>query len=86
MLHDTDSFAIYIKTEDFYEGIADDVKKWFDKSNYDEDDKRLFPIGEKKSSDFKDELEGKIVKELVGIRAKACVMSKHNNFQQNILA
>ena len=50
MLHDTDSFAIYIKTEDFYEGIADDVKKWFDTSNYDEDDKRLLPIGEKKKS------------------------------------
>ena len=26
---DTDSFAIYIATEDFYKGIANDVKKWF---------------------------------------------------------
>ena len=26
---DTDSFIIHIKTEDFYEDIADDVKKWF---------------------------------------------------------
>ena len=30
---DTGSFLIYIKTEDFYEDIADDVEK-FDKSNY----------------------------------------------------
>ena len=27
---DTDSFIIYIKTEDFYEDIADDVEKRFD--------------------------------------------------------
>ena len=32
---DTDSFAIYIKTEDFYEDIAGDVERWFDTSNYD---------------------------------------------------
>ena len=25
-----------LKTEDFYEGIANDVKKWFDTSNYSE--------------------------------------------------
>ena len=32
----TDSFVIYIKTEDFYENIANDVERWFDTSNYDE--------------------------------------------------
>ena len=42
---DTDSFVIHIKTEDFYEGIADDVKKWFDASNYSKDDNRLLLIG-----------------------------------------
>ena len=31
---DTDSFVIYIKTEDFHKDIANDVKKWFDTSNY----------------------------------------------------
>ena len=30
---DTDSFVIYIETEDFYKDIADDVKRWFDTSN-----------------------------------------------------
>ena len=30
----TDSFIIYIKTEDFFEDIADDVEKRFDTSNY----------------------------------------------------
>ena len=38
---DTDSFIIHIRTEDFYEGNADDVEKWFDTSNYSENDKRL---------------------------------------------
>ena len=37
---DTDSFIIHIKTEDFSKDIANDVKKWFDLSNYDENDKR----------------------------------------------
>ena len=31
---DIDSFTIHIKTEDFYEDIADDVEKRFDTSNY----------------------------------------------------
>ena len=31
---DTDSFIIYIKTEDFYKDIADYVEKRFDTSNY----------------------------------------------------
>ena len=33
---DTDSFVIYIETEDFYEDIANDVETWFDTSNYNE--------------------------------------------------
>ena len=31
---DTNSFIMHIKTEDFYEDIADDNKKRFDTSNY----------------------------------------------------
>ena len=51
---DTDSFGIHIKTED----VADDVKKWFDTSNYSKDDSRLLLIGwnEIKIDLFKDEL------------------------------
>ena len=69
---DTDSFVIYIKTEDFYKDIANDVERWFDTSNYDENDKRLVPIGKnnKVYGLFKDELGGKIMIEFVGLRAK----------------
>ena len=69
---DTESFIIYIKTEDFYKGIACDVGKWFDTSNYDEDDKRPLPIGKNKKIIvlLKDELGGKIIKEFVALRAR----------------
>ena len=69
---DTDSFIIHIITEDFFEDIAGDVKKWFDTSNYDDIDKRPLPIGMNKRvyGFFKDELGGKIMKEFVALRAK----------------
>ena len=35
---DTDSFVIHIKTEDFFEDISNDIERWFDTSNYDEND------------------------------------------------
>ena len=71
---DTDSFIIHIITEDFFEDIAYDVERWFDTPNYDENDKRPLPIGKKKKKViglFKDELEGKIIKEFCALRAKS---------------
>ena len=55
---DIDSFIIHIITEDFYEDIANDVERWFDICNYDEEDKRPLIIRKnKKVIDlFKDEL------------------------------
>ena len=43
---DTESLVIHIKTEDFYENIANDVEKKFDTSNY--EDNRLLPVWTKK--------------------------------------
>ena len=70
---DTDSFLLHIITKDFYENITVDVEKWFDTSNYDENDKRPLPVGKnKKVNDFfKDELGGKIMKEFCALRPKA---------------
>ena len=69
---DKDSFTIHIKTEDFYEDTADDIVKWFDSSNYSEDDKKPLPRGMNKKviGLFKDELGGKIIKEFVALRPK----------------
>ena len=70
---DTDSFIISIETEDFYKDIANDVEKWYDTSNYDENDERPLPIGKNKKVIvlFKDELGGKIMTEFIALRAKA---------------
>ena len=67
---DTDSFIIYIKTENFYKDIADDVECKFDTSNYEVD--RPLPAGENKKviGLMKDELGGKIIKEFVAFRPK----------------
>ena len=52
--------------------IANDVDKWFDTSNYSENDKKPFLIckNEKVTRLFKDELGGKIMQEFVGLRAR----------------
>ena len=42
---DTDSFIIYIKNQDFFQDISNDVEKWFGTSNFDKNDKRPLPIG-----------------------------------------
>ena len=69
---DTDSFVIYIITEDFFEDIADDVKTLFDTSSFHENDKRSLPIdkNEKTPGPFKLELGGQIVMKVVALRAK----------------
>ena len=66
----TDSFIIDIKTEDNYEGIADDVEKRFDTSNYKID--RLLSTGKNKKviGLMKDELGGKIMTEFIALRSK----------------
>ena len=68
----TDRFIINIKTQDFYEDIADNVEEWFDTSNYDKKDKRPVPtrINKNVLGMFKDELGGKIMEEFVALRAK----------------
>ena len=68
---DTDSFIMPIKTEDFYEDIANDVEKRFDTSNYEAN--ILLPEGKNKKviGLMKDELGGKIMTEFVALRPKA---------------
>ena len=66
----TDSFIIYIKTEDFYKDIAHDVECKFDISNYEVG--RPLPTGKNKKviGLMKDELGRKIIKEFVALRPK----------------
>ena len=70
---DTECFVYHIKTKDFYEDIAEDVKERFDTSGYHKEDARpLLPVGlNKKVTGFmKDELRSKIMTEFVALRPK----------------
>ena len=66
----TVSFIVYIKTDDIYKEIAEDVETRFDSSNYEL--VRPLPKGKNKKGIglMKDELRGKIMAKFVGLRAK----------------
>ena len=76
-----DSFIIYIKTEDVYEGIADDLEKIFDTSNHEVDRPLPTRKNKKVSGLMKDELEGKNMTECAALRRKTypCLMNGSNN-------
>ena len=68
---DTDSFVMYIKTNDFYKYISNDVECKFDTSNYIAN-RRPLHIGKNKKviGLMKDELGGEIITEFTGLRTK----------------
>ena len=61
-----------IQTEDFYKDISGDVKDRFDTSGYPSDHPSDIPSGFNKKviGRFKDEVNGDIIDEFVGLRAK----------------
>ena len=67
---DTNCFNVYIKTNNVYKDIAEDVETRFDTSNYEQN--RPLPKGKntKVISVMKDGSRGKIMKEFVGLQAK----------------
>ena len=71
---DTGSFIIHFVTEDFHEDIVNDVERWFDTSNYNENKTgpRPLPIDKNKKviGLFKNELGGKIMEEFCALKAK----------------
>ena len=72
MLYNTDSVINYIKAEDFFEDISNDVEKWFDTSNYNKKNKIPLPIRKNKKVPglFKHELGGKLITEFVALGPK----------------
>ena len=70
----------YTDTDSFI--ISNDVKVWYDRSNYDENDKRPLAIGKNKKviGLFKDEVGGRILKEFCALKAKTCsYLIDHNS-------
>ena len=71
---DTDSFIVYIKTDDIYKDIEKDVETRFDTSNYELD--RLLPKGKTKIIELmKDELGRKVMTKFVGLGAKTYIVT-----------
>ena len=67
---DADSFIIYIKTEDVYEDIANDVEKRFDTSNYEIMKPLLIGKNKKIIRSLKHELGGRIMTKFLELRPK----------------
>ena len=73
LLTDTDSLMYEIQTEDFYKDISRDVKDRFDTSGYPSNQSSSISSGFNKKvlGMFKDEVDGDIIDEFVGLRAKS---------------
>ena len=68
---DTDCFIVYIKANDIYKDIAEDVETRSDTSNYDLDRPLPKENYKKVIGSMKDELGRKIMIKFVGLRAEA---------------
>lgn len=68
---DTDSFVYEIYTNDFYHDLKYNFLKYFDTSNYDNNNDFKLPLMNKKVPGlFKDEMAGKCISDFVGLRSK----------------
>ena len=78
---DTDSLVYHIKTEDFYADISNNVELRFDTSGYDKADDRSLSIGvnTKVIGLMKDEVGGKIMTEIFGLRPKSYAHRKFDS-------
>ena len=81
---DTDSFTVYIKTNDIYKDIAEDVEISFDTSNNQLD--RPLPKGKNKKliGLMKDELGGKIMPGFVRLRAQTYSYLIHDDSEDKV--
>jgi hypothetical protein len=78
---DTDGLMLHIKTEDFYEDIKNDIDKWFDTSNFSEDNRfDIRPKNKMKLGCFKIETGENIVTIFIGLIAKMyCYTIEHQD-------
>lgn len=76
---DTDSLVYQIYCTDFYEEIRSDLSNYFDTSDYERNNTYGFPLlNKKKIGYFKDEHNGQIFSEFVGLRSKMYAMQVNN--------
>lgn len=83
MYSDTDSLIYQIFTENYYEDIKPDLESYFDTSDYPINNVYGLPrINKKQLGFFKDENNGNIFKEFVGLRSKMYAIDVEN---QNLI-
>ena len=80
---DTDSLTYEIKSKDVYEGFFKH-KHLFDFSNYPEDSKIFDPTNKKVIGKMKDEFEGKVISEFVGLKSKMYSMKNIDSKESNM--
>ena len=84
LMTDTDSLIYEIKTDYFYNDIAEDVESKFDTSEFNKDHPAIndfgFKVGVNKKviGMFKDETGGKLIEEFVGLRSKLYSYKLHD--------
>ena len=80
---DTDRFIMMIKPDGFFKDISNDIDKWFDTSNFDENDSRPLIICKNKKviGKFKIEVGSKIITPFYGLRAKTNAYKLHNDHE-----
>ena len=76
---DTVSFIVHVKTEDIYKDTTEDVETRFDTSNFKLDRPLSKGKNERVIGLMKDELDGQLMKEFVGLRAKTYSYLKNDN-------
>ena len=79
---DTDSLTYEIKTNDFYEEIIPDLK-YFDTSGYPKEHFLYSSVNNKVVGKFKDEVNGQIIVEFVGLRPKLYSFITDNWYYEN---
>jgi hypothetical protein len=65
---DTDSFVIHTETEDIYEELKE-LKEYMDFSDYQKEHNHYDSSNKKRLGMFKDEVNGKIISEFIGLQA-----------------
>ena len=78
---DTDSFVIHTKTKDVYDDF-NEIKDQMDFSGYDKSHKCYDPTNKKVLGKFKDECDGKIITNFIGLKPKSYAFKVYNEIKE----